>query len=106
MLKKILPALFVFLLISSPVFADEPPKNRISMDNAEKIATQAQKGTIESKELEHEHGEWIYSFDIRASDKLIHEVQVDAKSGKIVSQTIESPKDEAAEASSDKKSTK
>ncbi len=82
--------------------AANPPKTRISMEQAQKTATQAQAGTIESKELEHEGGKWVYSFDIRGSDRMIHEVQVDAKSGKIVSQKIETPSQEAAEARADK----
>jgi uncharacterized membrane protein YkoI len=93
----------VFALCSSLAFAAHPPKTRISMEQAQKAATQAQAGTIESKELEHEHGKWVYSFDIRGSDSMIHEVQIDAKNGKIVSQKIETPTQEAAEKKSEKK---
>lgn len=84
------------------VLAAHPPKNRISMEQAQKIVTQTQAGNIESKELEHEGGKWVYSFDIRGSDQMIHEVQVDAKSGKIVSQKIETPSQEAAEKRAEK----
>ncbi len=94
----------VGLLISLSAIASTPPKpkDRISMKQAEAIATKAQLGKIESKELEYENKRWIYSFDIRANDKLIHEVQVDAKSGEIVSQTTETPSQEKAESSSGK----
>jgi len=106
MLKKLVPLLIAALLISFSSFAattPQKPKDRISMKQAQEIATKAQAGKIESKELEYENNLWIYSFDIRANDKLIHEVQVDAKSGKIVSQTIENATQEKAEATSDKK---
>lgn len=90
-------AIIFILLWSTLAFSAHPPKSRISMERAQKIATDAQAGTIESKELEHEHGKWVYSFDIRGSDQMIHELQVDAKSGVIVSQKIETPSQEAAE---------
>lgn len=79
-----------------------PPENRISMDQAQKIATGVQAGHVESKELEHEHGKWIYSFDIRAKNR-IHEIQVDARNGKIVSNMLETPAEEAKEAAAENK---
>ena len=91
------------LIWSSLALSAHAPKDRISMERAQKIATDAQVGTIESKELEHEHGKWVYSFDIRGSDKkMIHEIQVDAKNGTIVSQKIETPSQEAAEKKAEK----
>ena len=89
--------------LGSGAFGATPPEHRVSMEQAQKTAMGAQAGTIESKELEHEHGRWIYSFDIRGSDKLIHEVQIDAKSGKIVSQATETPAQEAAEKNAESK---
>lgn len=93
--------LLILLLVlgSIPAFAAHPPKQRITMEQAQKAALQVQPGaTIESKELEHEGGRWVYSFDLRASDGKIHEILVDAKSGTIVSQKTETPAQEAAEA--------
>ena len=60
---------------------------------AEKIAlSQVQTGTIQSAELEEEHGKLIWSFDISApSTKNITEVQVDARNGRIVSVQTETP---------------
>jgi uncharacterized membrane protein YkoI len=74
---------------------------RISEQSAEKIATRAQPGAIESRELQHEHGKWIYSFDIRGKDRKIHQVHVDARSGKVVSRADKSQGQEAQEGTTD-----
>jgi uncharacterized membrane protein YkoI len=60
---------------------------------AEKIVlSKVQTGTIQSAELEQEHGKLIWSFDISTpSTKNITEVQVDARNGRIVSVQIETP---------------
>lgn len=56
-------------------------------------------GTIRSAELEKEHGALVWSFDIaRSNTKGVTEVQVDAKTGKVVSVNKESPTQEAREA--------
>lgn len=55
-------------------------------------------GTVKSAELEREHGRLVWSFDIaRPSVKGVTEIQVDAKSGKIVSMKKETPAQEAQE---------
>jgi len=54
-------------------------------------------GTIESSELEREHGKLIYSFDIRTGKPGIEELQVSAIDGSIVSLVHETPAKEAAE---------
>ena len=55
-------------------------------------------GTIKESELEMEHGKLVWSFDIATPDsKDITEVQVDAKTGKIVSVEKESAASEAKE---------
>ena len=66
---------------------------KISKLAAEKIAlSQVQTGTIQSAELEEEHGKLIWSLDISTpSSKNITEVQVDARNGRIVSVQIETP---------------
>jgi hypothetical protein len=76
----------------------------ITRAEAEHIAlSQIQDGKIEGAELEKEHGRLIWSFDIsRPGTRNITELQVDAKSGKIVSTKIETPKDQAEEAAADK----
>ena len=73
---------------------------KISKAQAEKTAlAKVPNGTIQSGELEREHGKLVWSFDIGThSTKNVTEVQVDAKSGKIVSVKTETPTDQAREA--------
>ncbi len=73
---------------------------KISKPQAEKTAlARIPNGTIRSGELERERGKLVWSFDIGTnSTKNVTEVQVDAKSGKIVSVKMETPIDEAKEA--------
>jgi uncharacterized membrane protein YkoI len=60
-------------------------------------------GTIKSSELEREHGKLIWSFDIsKPKATNISEVQVDAKTGTVVSETTETPKQQRAEAVKEK----
>ena len=64
-------------------------------------------GTIKSAELEKERGKLIWSFDIAVpKSRNVTEVQVDAKSGEIVSTKIETPADQAREARADRKMKK
>jgi hypothetical protein len=80
----------------------------VSKSQAEKTALgKVSNGVIKSEEIEREHGKLIWSFDIATSGtKNITEVQVDAKTGKIVSTQVETPKDQAKEAAADKKEKK
>ena len=60
------------------------------------------KGTISSAELEREHGRLIWSFDIaKPGTRNITEIQVDAKTGKVVSTQVETPGKEAMEAAAE-----
>ncbi len=69
---------------------------KITMAQARETAmTKEPNGKIEGEELEKEHGKLVYSFDIRNPKGTITEVQVDAKTGGIVSVEEE---DKAAEA--------
>ena len=64
-------------------------------------------GRIQSAELEYEHGKLIWSFDIsHAKSANVTEVQVDAKTGIVVSRKIEIPAAQANEAEADKKAAK
>jgi uncharacterized membrane protein YkoI len=87
--------------LSHAAFGANPPKNRISESKAQSIALREAPGTIASSELEFERKQWVYSFDIRGADQQIHEVLVNAQSGKVIESTIESPAKEAKEASSE-----
>ena len=55
-------------------------------------------GSMKSSELEKERGKLIWSFDIATpKSRNITEVQVDAKTGKVVSTQTETPADQAKE---------
>ena len=77
---------------------------KITQADAEKAAlAKVPGGKVESSELEKEHGKLIWSFDISSPNSVnIAEVQVDAKTGKIVSNKTETPKEQAKEAAADK----
>jgi uncharacterized membrane protein YkoI len=61
------------------------------------------KGTVKSSELEKEHRKLIWSFDIATpGTRNITEVQVDARTGKVVATQIESPTEQGKEAKSEK----
>jgi Skp family chaperone for outer membrane proteins len=76
-------------------------KAKVSMADARTAALAVENGKIKSEELEKEKGKQIYSFDIQMSDG-VHEVNVDAVTGKVVEDTIENAQDEAKEAAEDK----
>ena len=64
-------------------------------------------GSVKSSDLEKERGKLIWSFDIAMpKSRNVTEVQVDAKTGKIVSTQIETPADQAKEAKGDQKAKK
>jgi type II secretory pathway pseudopilin PulG len=81
---------------------------KITQAEAERTAlAKVPGGKIKAAELEREHGKLIWSFDISLpKSKNITEVQVDAKTGKIVSTQIETPKDQANEPAADRKAEK
>ena len=73
-------------------------------DSAVAIATRnAPTGaTITSAELEEEHGRLIYSFDFKApGGSAPHEVEIDAKSGAVISSAPEKEAEEQAEQADD-----
>ncbi len=76
---------------------------QITKEQATKTALERVPGAkIEDMELEDEGGKSVWSFDLRAG-KLIREIQVDSATGKIVSDKVETPKDEMTEKALDKK---
>ena len=75
---------------------------KITMEQAQKIALAKEAGKIQSKEIEREKGKLIYSFDVKMADG-VHEVNVDAMTGEVVEDTVESAADEAKEKAADKK---
>jgi uncharacterized membrane protein YkoI len=64
------------------------------------------KGTAKSAEIEQEHGKLVYSFEFTVPGKTgVDEVNVDAKTGKVLGVEHESPEDEAKEQSKVKPSS-
>jgi hypothetical protein len=111
--RTMLTGAAILLLASSVLAAGESEKKllaeaKIDRTHAERIAlAQTPGGKIKSGELEKEHGELVWSFDISTPhSKNITEVQVDAKTGKIAAVEIETPKDQAKEKAADKKEKK
>jgi len=78
----------------------------IGMKKARAIAAKQVAGKITSSELEKEHGKMVYSFDIRTADGGITEVVINAKTGDVISKTVESAEDEAKEQAEAKKKKK
>ena len=77
---------------------------KIGMKRAQAIATERAKGLkLKAKELEHENGKWIYSFEFRNHDGSIREVNVNAYTGEIVGVERESPSKEKKEAKEEMK---
>ena len=70
---------------------------KITKERAQEIALKRAPGTVESAELEKEHGRLVYSFDIRNAKGTIDEVQVSAITGRVVRVEHENKKQEAAE---------
>ena len=65
---------------------------------------QVPRGNVKSGELERENGRLLYSFDIATKGKSgIDEVQIDAITGAVLSNTHETPAMEKAEAEADAK---
>lgn len=87
--KPILAASGGALILLLP-FAASAKDASITMAQARVIALKAAPGKIVQQEYEKEDGAWRYSFDIRQGSK-IHEIGVDAKSGKIVEDSYEKP---------------
>jgi uncharacterized membrane protein YkoI len=85
-------------LAKTGVDEDLSKEAKISEPEARRIALARVPGIVRTEELEREHHRVVYSYDIeRAGKPGVEEVQVDAKSGKIVSVKHESDKAEDKE---------
>ena len=82
--------LLAFATLSTAAIAHSAPvpKAKLTMAQARAIALKIAPGKIADAEYEKEGGGWRYSFDIRQG-KRIHEIGVDANSGKIVEDKYE-----------------
>ena len=96
---------------SAPVHAAEPSQASL-MKQAKVTKAAATKtamakvpgGTIKDSELEKENGALVWSFDITLpKDRNVHEIQVNAMTGAVVSSVIETPKAQAREVVQDRK---
>lgn len=66
------------------------PPAKLSMAQARAIAVKLAPGKVTKQEYEHEGKGWRYSFDIMQG-KRIHEIGVDANTGRIVEDVFEKP---------------
>lgn len=92
-LTKLLPVIAI-AAVAVPVAAQaqHKPVARISKAQAQAIALKAAPGKIVEADYEKEDGLWRYSFDIRQGRR-IHEIGVDANTGKIVESSYEAAGD-------------
>jgi uncharacterized membrane protein YkoI len=74
----------------------QAPTPAISEKKAREIAAAASNGELSEADYEEEGGGWRWSFDVKEDGK-IHEIGVDATTGKIVEDKYETPEEEAHE---------
>ena len=90
--------LLAALILGLSVISVSAQKHKIGMKRAQAIAASHAKGLrLKAKELEHENGKWIYSFEFRNRDGSTREVNVNAYTGKIVGREREDAKKEKNE---------
>ena len=87
-MKIITIGLMALTAIGAAAIAAPAPKAKLTMAQARAIALKLAPGRIADAEYEKEGGGWRYSFDIRQG-KRIHEIGVDANTGKIVEDKYE-----------------
>lgn len=90
--------------LAAPSEAEPLAQAKITKAQAEKIALEkVPDGKIESAEIENENHALVWSFDIvKPGSRNITEVLVNAKTGKVISLSTESPADQAQERAADK----
>ncbi|MBS2024662.1 MAG: PepSY domain-containing protein [Deltaproteobacteria bacterium] len=99
--------LAVLVAAAVPVLKEAKPglraKAKVTYEAAQKAALAKVPGAeIVEAELEREHGKLVYSFDLKSAGKDgIDEVQVDAKTGAVLSVEHEDAAAEAAERKKD-----
>ena len=76
-------------------------------DAAKAAQARVKHGRIQAVELENEGGKLIYSYELKVARRSgVEEVNVDARTGKVVNTEHETAKSEAKEAAQEKKETK
>lgn len=90
--------------LASPSEAELMKQAKITKIQAEKIAlAKVPNAKIQSVEIENEHQALVWSFDmVKTGSKNVTEVLVNAKTGKIVSVSTETPNDQAKERAAEK----
>jgi uncharacterized membrane protein YkoI len=91
---------FAFLVAATAIAATAPaaarqftPPAKLTRAQAQAIALKRAPGKVIEGEYEKENGGWRYSFDIRQpGHRGIHEIGVDANTGRIVEDGFESAK--------------
>lgn len=68
------------------------PQAKVSLKQAQSTALAKERGTIVDQELEREAGGLRYSFDIKVGT-VVHEVGVDASTGKVLEDSIDTGND-------------
>jgi Peptidase propeptide and YPEB domain len=112
-MRKITLSMVLSLAVGAPgaVFGEAPDRAatvstqaKISRAVAERTALgRVPHGSVQSAELEREHGRLIWSFDIvTAGSRDIKEVHVDANDGSVVVVATETPAQQAQENAADK----
>jgi uncharacterized membrane protein YkoI len=100
--------LIAAVVLGGPAFAASTTtlaaQAKVSEADARRTAlAQVPQGTVTSSELEQEHGKLIWSFDITTPGSVnVSEVNVDARSGKVVDQQTETPASEKDEQAAEK----
>lgn len=84
----VLAGIAAFSTTVSAANAQADPPAKLSIEQARSIALDTAPGVVVDAEYEQENGAWRYSFDIRQGQR-IHEIGVDANSGKIVEDSYE-----------------
>ncbi|MFT4730927.1 MAG: hypothetical protein ACI9UN_005460 [Granulosicoccus sp.] len=74
--------------------AAEVAKVTIAHDQAVKIALQAVPGSVVESEFESENGVSLWEIAILGANQQVTEIEVDANTGKILSQKIDNDKDD------------
>ena len=76
-------------------------------DAAKTVAARLPRGRIQAVELENENGRLIYSYEVKIPGRSgIEEINVNARTGAVVSTEHESPAKERREAKAEKKAAK
>ena len=99
--QTLVPVLTVVLLLglAGLTGCTTTPTAKLSRADAQAITlAKVPGGTVKEGELEKEHGRLVWSFDITTPGTVdVIEVQVDAQTGEVVSQEIETPAAEQKE---------